>query len=93
MARGDRACHGYDDDVARRGGFMDAAIPIADAVERIKGVFLEVPGTRLSLSQTVRLSGLDSRLCESVLQSLEVASFLKRGQDGRYSVRAHASSA
>ena len=66
---------------------MEQVVRIADAVHRLRGVFLEVPGTQLSLAQASRLSGLDQPMCESVLSALEDAQFLKRGRDGCYKQR------
>jgi hypothetical protein len=63
---------------------MDPAPRVTDAVHRIKGVFLEIPGTRLTLAEAARLSGIDSPLCGLVLAALEHARFLKRGRDGFY---------
>jgi hypothetical protein len=63
---------------------MEPTPRIAEAVERLKGVFLEVSGTQLSLAQATLISGLDRGVCESVLSALEDAHFLKRGRDGRY---------
>jgi len=63
---------------------MLATVRVAEAIERLKGVFLEVPGTHLSTAQAARLSGLDEALCVSVLSALEDARFLKRTRDGRY---------
>jgi hypothetical protein len=57
---------------------------IADAVRRIKRLFLEVPGTQLSLGQAVQLSGLEPTACASVLAALEDAKFLNRDRDGHY---------
>jgi hypothetical protein len=65
-------------------GTMKHTVRIADAVQRLKGVFLEVPGTQLSVVQASELSGLEPSVCESVLSALEDARFLKRGRDGRY---------
>ena len=53
-------------------------------VQRLKGVFLEIPGTRLTLADAAKLSGLDGPICEAVLGALEDAHFLKRSADGRY---------
>jgi DNA-binding IclR family transcriptional regulator len=61
---------------------------MTEAVYRLKGVFLEVPGSHLSAAQAARLSGLDESVCESVLLALENARFLKRTADGRYRHRA-----
>jgi hypothetical protein len=66
---------------------MDPAPRVIDAVHRMKGVFLEIPGTRLTLAEAVRLSGLDSPLCRLALTALEHARFLKRGRDGFYTRR------
>ena len=66
---------------------MEQVVRVTDAVQRLRGVFLEVPGTQLSLAQASRLSGLDQPMCESVLSALEDAQFLKRGRDGCYQQR------
>lgn len=63
---------------------MDPSPRVTDAVQRLKGVFLEIPGTRLTLSDASRLCGLDDGLCQLVLTALEDAHFLKRGRDGVY---------
>ena len=63
---------------------MEAVPRVTDAVQRLKGVFLEVPGTRLTLADATRLSGLDRPLCHLVLMALEDARFVKRGRDGVY---------
>jgi hypothetical protein len=55
-----------------------------DAVQRLKGMFLEVPGTQLSPSQAARLAGLEPDLCGRVLQALEEARFLGRGRGGLF---------
>jgi hypothetical protein len=67
---------------------MQAVPRVTDAVQRLKDVFSEIPGTRLTVSDAARLSGLDREACEHVLLALEDARFLKRGQDGRYRRRA-----
>jgi hypothetical protein len=72
---------------------MDPTIRVAEALHRVKGVFLEVPGTQLSLAQASRLSGLEPDMCESVLLALEDAHFLKRARDGRFCRRTNDSAA
>ena len=67
---------------------MEPTIRIADAIQRLKGVFMEVPGTQLSVAQAVQLSGLEASTCEYVLAALEDVRFLIRGKDGRYRQRA-----
>jgi len=64
---------------------MDSTIRISEALARVKGVFLEVPGTQLSTIQASQLAGLEYDICESVLLALEDARFLKRMRDARYS--------
>ena len=76
-----------------REAHMVPTIRVAEAVQRVKGVFLDVPGTQLSIAQTSRLSGLEQDMCESVLLALEDAHFLKRARDGRYSRRTNDSAA
>jgi hypothetical protein len=63
---------------------MELAPRLIAAMQRLKGVFLEIPGTRLTPRDAARLSGLDSPLCRLVLTALEDAQFLKRGRDGLY---------
>jgi DNA-binding response OmpR family regulator len=58
--------------------------PVAEAIERLKAVFTEVPGTTLSLSEAARLSGLEPARCEPILQALVGIGFLARGRDGRF---------
>ena len=72
---------------------MESTIRVAEALQRVKGVFLEVPGTRLSIAETSQLAGLEHDLCESVMLALEDAHFLKRTRDGRYSRRTNDSAA
>jgi hypothetical protein len=65
----------------------DSLSSVPDVVLRLKGVFLKVPGTQLSLTEAAQLSGLERSICESVLSALEDAYFLKRGRDGCYERR------
>jgi hypothetical protein len=57
---------------------------IVDAVQLLKSVFQEIPGTQLSVAQASRLTGMDPWLCESVVSALEQARVLKRTRDGRH---------
>jgi hypothetical protein len=66
---------------------MEPALHVSEAVERLKGVFLEIPGTRLNVGDASRLAGLDDLLCQEILIALEHANFLKQGRDGRYQRR------
>ena len=66
---------------------MEGRPMVVQGVQRLKGVFLEVPGTRLTLLDAVKLSGLDQPTCAVILDALEDARFLKRANDGCYQRR------
>lgn len=57
---------------------------IPEAVARLRGVFLEMPGTQLSMSDASRLSGLDRQTCGLVMAALEDARFLARSRNGLF---------
>jgi len=65
---------------------MDA-LRVADALQRLKGIFLEMPGAQLSMADATRLSGLERPVCRVVLETLEDAQFLKRRRDGIFTRR------
>ncbi|HUR35143.1 MAG TPA: hypothetical protein VM032_15170 [Vicinamibacterales bacterium] len=58
--------------------------PVADAVQMLKGMFVEVPGTRLSAREASRLSGLDEYECAAILEGFVDARFLCRSGEARY---------
>ena len=62
-------------------------MPHASAIERLKGMFLDMPGTRLSVADAARLSGVERSMCGDVLEILFDACFLKRGHDGTFTRR------
>jgi len=66
---------------------METSPRVADAVQRLKGIFLEMPGTQLSMADATRLSGLERPICRIVLEVLEDARFLKRRPDGIFMLR------
>lgn len=66
---------------------MEDCRSVTEGVHRLKGVFLEMPGARLTLVDASKLSGLDQSICELVLGTLEEARFLTRASDGRYQRR------
>ena len=57
---------------------------VDQAVKRLKSMFVEDPGTRLSLPEASRLSGLDEMTCDVILKTLEDARFLRRRPDGLF---------
>jgi hypothetical protein len=63
---------------------MLPAPQICDAVERIKGVFTDIPGTQLSVREVGRLSGLEPERCEPILEALVGVGFLAQSRHGRY---------
>jgi hypothetical protein len=57
---------------------------VTEALARLKGVFLEMPGARMSGADASRLTGLDQEMCLVLLKALEDATFLSRTTDGRF---------
>lgn len=53
-------------------------------VQRIRAEYLEMPGLTLRPEQVQRLCGVDSTLCQSVLEALVESGFLSRRADGAY---------
>jgi hypothetical protein len=53
-------------------------------IQRIRAEYLEMPGLSLRPEQVQRLCGVDSTLCESVLEVLVESGFLSRRSDGAY---------
>jgi DNA-binding IclR family transcriptional regulator len=54
------------------------------AIDRLKAIFTEVPGTQLTVKEASRMSGLDPERCQPVLDALVSTGFLARGRDGRF---------
>jgi hypothetical protein len=63
-----------------------ALLTVPAAVRRMRGMFLEMPGTQLSIADGSRLVGLPPALCSQVLDTLVEAGFLKRTPHGAYTV-------
>ena len=57
---------------------------VTEALDRLKNVFLEIPGTQLSLTDASRLSGLERETCRIILEALEDTRFLTRGRNGLF---------
>lgn len=57
---------------------------VTEAVARLRGVFLEIPSTEMSLADAVRLSGVERPTCRIILEALEDARFLARDQRGLF---------
>jgi len=55
-----------------------------EALRRVRGEFLEMPGLRLTEAQARRLWGLDAASCGALLGALVDAKFLFRTRDGAF---------
>jgi DNA-binding IclR family transcriptional regulator len=62
----------------------EATPRVVDAVQRLKGVFLEVPSTQMSLVDASRLAGLERNTTRLILEALEDARFLRRSSNGLF---------
>ena len=58
--------------------------PAVDALRRIRGEYLEMPGLRLTCAQAQRLWGLEPPICATLLQSLVEEKFLYRADNGMF---------
>lgn len=58
--------------------------PRTHLVRMILGMYREMPGLTLHLSQAARLFGLKARTCRVVLEDLVNAAHLRRTEDGQY---------
>ncbi len=55
-----------------------------EALRRVRGEFLEMPGMRLTEAQARRLWNLDAVSCQELLGALVDAKFLFRTRDGAF---------
>ena len=59
-------------------------VAIDDALKRVQGEYLEMPGLRLTPAQAQRLWGLDREACDALLGALVDTKFLYRTRDGAF---------
>lgn len=71
---------------------MDRTPGIAETVERLKNVFIEMPGMQLSAADAARLSGLEVSSCHIILEALEQTRCLVRRPSGLFIRRSSDSS-
>jgi hypothetical protein len=57
---------------------------VHNLLTRLRAEYLEMPGLRLTPEQVQRLCGIEPMMCQSVLDSLLDAKFLRVTPDGRY---------
>jgi len=62
----------------------EATPRVVDAVQRLKGVFLESPTVQMSLVDATRLAGLERNTTRLILEALEEARFLRRASNGLF---------
>ena len=67
--------------------------PFDDALRRVQGEYIEMPGLRLTTAQAQRLWGLDRTACDTLLGALVDAKFLFRTRDGAFVRTDHARAA
>jgi hypothetical protein len=56
----------------------------ADALERVKGMFLEMPGTEWTVAEAARLAGLDTEVCRAILEALQQTGFVSQRTSGAF---------
>lgn len=57
---------------------------VEQALQQIKGHYLEMPGLSLTPKQAQRLYGLEPAVCEVLFEALEDARFLRRRANGTF---------
>ena len=62
----------------------EATPRVVDAVQKLKGVFLESPTVQMSLVDATRLAGLERNTTRLILEALEDARFLRRARNGLF---------
>jgi hypothetical protein len=62
------------------------ALGIPLLAQRLKAMYQEMPGMRMSPADAARLAGLEATVAGHILEALADVHFLKRGQDGTFSL-------
>jgi len=57
---------------------------VGDALARVKGMFLEMPGTEWTVADAARLAGLDSAVCRTILDMLQQTGFVSQRANGAF---------
>lgn len=57
---------------------------VTDWLQLVRAEYLEIPGLRLTKREAERLWGLDTLVCEAILEALVAVSFLRRTPDNEY---------
>jgi DNA-binding IclR family transcriptional regulator len=67
---------------------MMTSVRVDEALSRLRGLFLEVPSTTMSIEHACRLTGLDDATCLALLLALEQGQFLRRSRAGYFQLNA-----
>jgi hypothetical protein len=57
---------------------------IAEWIQLVRSEYLEIPGLHLTRNQVQRLWGLDTAMCDALLEALVDVRFLRRTHAGAY---------
>jgi len=60
------------------------AATAGDELQRLRAIFIEVPGTHVTANHAARLCGVDPDRCAALLAALVDVGFLRQSVDGRY---------
>jgi len=63
---------------------MRATPRVDEAIQHIKGVFLEHPDREVSVADACQLTGLEQVLCAPILDALEDVRFVRRRDNGAF---------
>ena len=61
-----------------------SSLPVANWLSLIQAEYLEIPGLHLTRQQVQRLWGVDSHMCDVLLNTLVGTGFLRRTRTGAY---------
>ena len=61
-----------------------APVRLSDALNRLRGTFLEIPGTKLTADQASKLCGIELPECGKLLDVLKNDGFLTLRPDGSF---------
>jgi predicted transcriptional regulator of viral defense system len=56
-----------------------------EALARLRDLFVDRPGVKLTTLDAAQMSGLDRQVCRVLLRTLTATGFLERGVGGSYS--------
>jgi response regulator of citrate/malate metabolism len=75
------------DDSTSEPSRVEPLLLVSELIQRLRGMFRDVPGTQLSIKDAARLSGIERSTCRHILEALADMRFLIRGGDGTFTLR------